>query len=52
MDTLDQDLAPFGWMMLTVVALSLHCLTAHMQDGINITVITVRMLELHVQVRD
>ena len=44
-DTLGQDLAPFGWMMLTVLAPSLPCLTANTEDGVNTTVFTVRMLE-------
>ena len=45
MDVLGQDLAPFGWMMLAVMAPSLPCLTAHTEDGVNTTVITVRTLE-------
>ena len=44
-DTLGQDLAPFGWMMLPVLAPSLPCLTANTQDGVNMTVVMVRMLE-------
>ena len=45
MDTLGQDLAPFGWMMLAVMASSLPCLTANTQDGVNMTVFTLLMLE-------
>ncbi|KAM9593329.1 scavenger receptor cysteine-rich domain-containing protein SCART1-like [Morphnus guianensis] len=45
MDTLGKDLAPFGWMMLTVKALSLPCLTANTEDGVNMTVFTLSMLE-------
>ena len=44
-DTLGQDLAPFGWIMLAVKAPSPPCLTADTEDGVNITVTTVRMLE-------
>ena len=44
-DTLGQDLAPFGWMMLAVMALSLPCLTANTEDGVKMTVVMVRMLE-------
>ena len=44
-DTLGQDLAPFGWMMLPVMAPSLPCLTANTQDGVNMTVFTLTMLE-------
>ena len=44
-DTLGQDLAPFGWMMLPVMALGLPCLTAHTEDGVNTAVFTMRMLE-------
>ena len=44
-DTLGQDLAPFGWMMLAVKAPNLPCLTAHTVDGVKITVIMFWMLE-------
>ena len=44
-ETLGQDLAPFGWMMLPVMAPSLPCLTANTQDGVNITVLTLSTLE-------
>ena len=44
MDTLGQDLAPFGWMMLAVMAPNLPSLTAHMGDGVNMTVIILSML--------
>ena len=44
-DTLGQDLAPFGWMMLPVMAPSLPCLTANTQDGVNMTVFTLSTLE-------
>lgn len=45
MDTLGQDLAPFGWMMFSVVAPSLPCLTVHTVDGVKITVVIILMLE-------
>ena len=45
MDTLGQDLAPFGWMVLAVMAPSLPCLTANTKDGVKITVNTFTMLE-------
>ena len=44
-DTLGKDLAPFGWIMLPVMAPSLPCLTANTQDGVNITVLTLSTLE-------
>ena len=44
-DTLGKDLAPFGWMMLPVMAPSLPCLTANTQDGVNMTVFTLSTLE-------
>ena len=33
-DTLGEDLAQFGWMMLAVMALNLPYLTAHTEDGV------------------
>ena len=45
MDTLGKDLAPFGWMRLAVMAPNLLSLTAHTEDGVNITVIVGGMLE-------
>ena len=45
MESLGKDLAPFGWMMLAVMAPSLPCLTANTQDGVNMTVLTLLMLE-------
>ena len=42
--TLGQDLAPFGWMMLSVTAQSWPCLTVDTVDGVKATVIMVRML--------
>ena len=45
MDTLGQDLGPFGWLLLIVMAPSLPCLTAVMQDAVNPTVLTIWMLE-------
>ena len=45
MDTLGQDLAPFGWMLLTVKAPSLPCLTANTEDGVKITAFMLTILE-------
>ena len=45
MDTLGQDLAPFGWMMLAVMAPNLPSLTAHIEDGVNTIAFMLVMLE-------